>query len=433
MSTLPIILTVLCGLVTLIWLSRHIMIAVERRTGFILTGEYKGKSPARPFISVVVAAKDEEANIAACVQSMLQQDYADFEIIVANDRSTDRTAQIVADIAATDARVRLVNIDHLPAGWGGKNHAMQHAIAKARGPWICMIDADCIQTSPNVLSAAIAYAQDQKSDLLSVLPILEMNGFWENAIQPVCSGLMMIWFHPDKVNSPRRKNAYANGAFMLMRHETYEAIGKHAAVRNQVNEDMHMAARVKSSGLNLRVVRNEGLYTVRMYTSLKQIYRGWSRIFYGTFGTYKRIIVSIVVLLIVSMLPYFATAAGLALWAFGATPAKWWLACGLAGAAAMVMQLSVIFRFYKLIHARAEFFWSYFIGGFVAGVALVTALGKLRKGAKLVWRNTSYDTNSLKASSAAGANQGVKEGAGVGLEVQRVGSVKSQDSGPSAR
>ncbi|MCL2701647.1 MAG: glycosyltransferase [Phycisphaerae bacterium] len=421
---IPLTLIILSGLIGLIWISRHAMISIERRRGFILRETYQrdagvspalcdpltgaaktndlststadaGETPASretPFISVVVAAKDEQDNIAACVESMLTQDYPHFEILVANDRSSDRTAEIVADIAARDSRVTLVNIDHLPAGWGGKNHAMQHAIKRTKGEWICLIDADCTQTSPRTLSVALAHAQDTQSDLLSLLPVLEMKGFWENAIQPVCGGLMMIWFHPDKVNNPRRRNAYANGAFMLMRRSTYEAIGTHQAVRDQVNEDMHMAARVKSSGLRLRVSRNEGLYMVRMYSSLRQIYRGWTRIFYGTFGTRRRLIASLAVLLIVSMSPYFSAAAGFSLAAFGGENASLWRTLGWVGAATVAIQISVIFRFLKLLCARPLFCWSYFVGCFVAMLALIAALGKLRKGATIVWRNTSYAT-----------------------------------------
>jgi len=393
---LPLTLVILSGLIGLIWISRHVEISRERRNGFILRDTYQrstGETPA-PFISVVVAAKDEQDNIAACVESMLAQDYPHVELIVANDRSSDRTAEIVAEIAARDSRVTLVNIDHLPEGWGGKNHAMQHAIARARGEWLCLIDADCVQTSTRTLTVAMAHAQDTASDLLSLLPVLEMKGFWENAIQPVCGGLMMIWFKPDKVNDPRRRNAYANGAFMLMRRSTYEAVGTHEAVRSQVNEDMHFAALVKSGGHKLRVARNEGLYTVRMYSSLRQILRGWTRIFYGTFGTARRLVLSLVVLLVVSMSPYFAAAAGFLLAALGGEHAGLWRALGWVGAATVAIQVSVIFRFLKLLYGRPVFCLSYIIGCFVTMLALIAALGKLRKGAKLVWRNTSYTTGT---------------------------------------
>ncbi|GAF93650.1 unnamed protein product, partial [marine sediment metagenome] len=273
---------------------------------------------------VFVAAKDEQENIERCVRSLLAQDYPNFALTVCNDRSDDRTGEIVAKIAEEDSRLRLLNIEHLPDGWCGKNNAMQIGIAGTDGEWICMGDADCEQTSNRTLSVAMRYAQDVEADLLSVLPNLEMLGFWENVIQPVCSGVLMIWFKPAKVNSPDKPNAYANGAFMLMKRSAYEAIGTHAEVKGEVNEDMHMASRIKQAGLNLKVARNVGLYNVRMYTSLKQMLRGWGRIFFGTFGTVRRLTATLLVLLLTSLMPYAVTILGLSL----ASYSGWWLACG---------------------------------------------------------------------------------------------------------
>ncbi|HAU36646.1 MAG TPA: hypothetical protein DCX07_02880 [Phycisphaerales bacterium] len=394
MPALSIAILVLVGLVGLVWTSRHLLIWRERRTGFLLTADYPGPPQAAPFVSVLVAAKDEEQNIETCVRTMLSQEYPNFEVIVCNDRSADRTGEIVSRIAEQDPRVRLVNITELPEGWCGKNNAMRHGVRAARGEWICMIDADCRQTSPRTLSTAVQYALDRGADLLSVLPVLEMKGFWENVVQPVCGGVMMIWFNPDKVNSPRHPHAYANGAFMLMKRSAYDAVGGHEAVRNQVNEDMHLAAITKAAGLNLRVVRNHGLYIVRMYTSLGQILRGWSRIFFGTFGTLRRLSISLAVLVFMGLLPYLGAVLGFLLAAAGARPRGLWLACGIVSAAVAAMQVSVIYRFYKLIGARKDLAWTYPIGCGVATVALVQSLGKLRKGAKLVWKSTAYSSGS---------------------------------------
>jgi cellulose synthase/poly-beta-1,6-N-acetylglucosamine synthase-like glycosyltransferase len=389
MSTLAITLLVLSSLSLLVWASRHVLIIRHRRSGFRLTPDFPADDDG-PLISVLVAAKDEEGCIEQCVRTMLGQEYRNFELIVVNDRSTDRTAQIVQAIAQQDARVRLMNVQHLPEGWCGKNNAMQVGIAQARGEWICMTDADCRQTSPRTLSIALAYAGQRQADLLSILPTLEMRGFWENVVQPVCGGIMMIWFHPDKVNDPARPQAYANGAFMLIRRQAYERIGTHEALKDKLNEDMHLAARVKQAGLRLHVVQNQGLYLVRMYTSLRGILRGWSRIFYGTFGTLKRLTISALVMVFVSLMPYLAAAFGLIWAAAGAQPQALLAACGLTGLAAAALQLTAIYRFYGLIGARQGMAWSYPLGCGVALAALLMSLSKLRKGSKVAWRNTTY-------------------------------------------
>ena len=394
MTAVAIALTIPACLVLLVWASRHLLIFRERRDGFLLTGDHAGPPADAPLVSVLVAAKDEAENIETCVRTMLSQDYPNFEMIVCDDRSEDGTGDIVERIAAEDDRVRLVRISDLPDGWCGKNNAMNTGIREARGDWICMIDADCRQTSDRTLSVAVQYAHDTEADMLSVLPILEMNGFWENVVQPVCGGVMMIWFHPEKVNNPDKPNAYANGAFMMMKRSAYEAIGGHEAHKDKLNEDMHMALSVKQHGLRLRVARSHGLYLVRMYTSLRNIFRGWSRIFFGTFGTLKRLSISLLAILMMGVLPYVCAALGLALAAAGTRPVGWWLVCGIVGSAAIVMQQTVIFRFYRLISARPALAWTYLIGNLIAAAALVGAILKLRSGAKVVWRNTSYSEGS---------------------------------------
>lgn len=388
-----IVLLILSLAATLVWATRHYMIFVERRTGFELTGEYAGPPADAPAVSVVVAAKDEEANIGTCVRSILAQDYPRFDMVVCNDRSTDRTGDIVMEMAKRDPRLSLCNIKELPEGWFGKNNAMQNGVATTKSPWICLIDADCNFASPRTLSVALQYAMDKKADLLSVLPQLEMKGFWENVVQPVCSGVMIIWFHPDKVNDPSKPNAYANGAFMLMKRSVYETIGTHAAVRQCLNEDMHMARLVKEKSMNLRVVRGGKLFSVRMYTSFQQIVRGWSRIFFGTFGTFKRLTASLAVMLIMGLLPYFTAVFGLAMGSSGVAHDSLWMATGLLASLASVMQLSVMFRYYKLIDGRPGLFWTYPIGCVVAVYALCQSLSRLRKGSVVTWRGSACKTN----------------------------------------
>ncbi len=389
--TTAIILTSLSCLVFLVWTSRHLLISREQKSQFLLTGESPGPPEGAPLISVVIAAKDEADNIGPCVRSLLEQDYPSFEIIVCNDRSTDETAAIVERIAASDERVRLINIDHLPAGWYGKNHAMATGVAAARGEWICMTDADCRQVSSRTLSAAMQHAADTQADLLSVLPTLHTHGFWEDVIQPVCGGVMMIWFNPEKINNPKKSNAYANGAFVLIKRASYEVIGTHEAIKGLMMEDMHLARRIKQAGMNLRLVRSKGLYSVRMYTSLGEIMRGWCRIFFGSFGTLGRLATSLTLLVVIGLLPYAAAAIGFARASGGSTAAGAWLACGAAGLAAIAMQISVIYRFYKLIDAHKALAWTYPLGCLAASIAVIMAMTKLCPGAKLTWRGTSYD------------------------------------------
>ena len=226
-------------LIACVWASRHLTISRARRDFPPLTESYPGGNAELPFLSVLIAAKDEEANIETAVRTMLDQDYPRFELIVINDRSSDRTAEILESIKAerTDGRLKVIHIKELREGWFGKNNAMQTGMQEAKGQWLCFGDADCRQTSFKTLSAAVRFAMANKVDLLSVLPELETHSIWERIIQPVCGAVMVFWFQPSRVNDPKRPEAYANGAFMLMTRACYDAIGGHeAGPHREVNE-----------------------------------------------------------------------------------------------------------------------------------------------------------------------------------------------------
>lgn len=399
--------TVLLLLVTLIWASRHLEIQRAKRELIPLSSHsYSGPPENAPMVSVLIAGKDEEANIERAVRSMLRQDYPNFELIIINDRSQDRTPKILESLKAEDktGRLKVIHVSELRDGWFGKNNAMREGVELARGEWLCFGDADCEQTSERTLSMAVRYAMENKADFFSLLPRLEMHGFWERVIQPVAGGLMVLWFHPKKVNNPAAPNAYANGAFMLMSRKCYDAIGGHDAVKTEVNEDMHMARITKEKGLRLLVCQNDDLYTVRMYSNLKQIWRGWSRIFYGCFGTFRRLRITFLMLVMMNHFPYtslFLSAAvlGLAGWA-AANPMWMWV--GAASALAVVMQQSVIARYYKISYVSPWYAPTFIMGAVICSGMLINSMLKLNGRTAVAWRGTVYRSNQVMNEPVAG-------------------------------
>ena len=393
---------VLLVLIGLVWLSRHAQIAQARRAERALSSTtYTAPPPEAPRISVLVAAKDEEKNIAACVESFLTQDYQDFELIVINDRSEDRTGPILGEIQRRHPdRMRVVSITSLRDGWFGKNNAMHEGVAASTGEWLCFADADCTQTSRKTLSAAVQECRHQGTDFLSILPVLITKSFWERIIQPVCAAIMMIWFRPRKVNDPRSSAAYANGAFMLMRRDVYDAIGGHNAVRAEMNEDIHLARIAKQGGFRLQVIQNDDLYTTHMYSSLAAAWRGWSRIFYGCLGTFRRLFIALAVLSVLSLGPWvswFAAAAGV--WRSDADEsAQWWRWVLIVATIAVLLEQSVMARFYKLVRMPVVYSFGYLLGAILTWGMLVSAISKLA-GAAITWRGTTYRADRLASAA----------------------------------
>jgi len=386
--------------VACIWASRHLAISRARREQPPLTPASHAGPPAQPpFVSVLIAAKDEETNIEPAVRSMLEQDYPAFETIVINDRSADRTGEILESLKAEcpNGRLKVIHIQQLQDGWFGKNNAMREGVNQAKGEWFCFGDADCRQTSRRTLSMAVRHAVENGIDFLSVLPRLETQSVWEKIIQPVCGAVMVFWFHPEKVNSPNLPNAYANGAFMLMSRKCYEAIGGHEAVRSQMNEDMQLAKLAKAHGQRLFVMQNDGLYTVRMYSRFREIWRGWSRIFYGCFETFRRLRITLAMLLTTNVFPYLSlliAACVLATRGWSEAGTGWQLVAA-ACVLVVAMQQSVIFRYYKLSQANPWLAPTFIIGAVICVGMLINAMLKLNGRTTTTWRGTTYRGSQL--------------------------------------
>ncbi|MBN2561485.1 MAG: glycosyltransferase [Phycisphaerae bacterium] len=382
------------GLTTLafvVWMSRHLQIGrVARIMPPLHSGMYADSSGELPLVSILVAAKEEESNIGGCLKSLIAQDYPDFEVIAIDDRSTDRTGEIIDALAAGDDRLTALHIRELQPGWFGKNNAMREGIERARGEWFCFTDADCVFVSRRALAVAMRYATEKGADFLSVLPAHETDSFWERVIQPACSGILLIWFNPLRVNDPKRRTAYANGAFMLMRRSCHEAVGGHEAVKAEVNEDMHLARRAKEADQRLVVVSNKDLYSVRMYDSFVHIWSGWTRIFYGCFGTLRRLFLSILVVTTFSLLPWAALVSGVTLQCLGpGTSAAWQILTWVAGATCAA-QISVMFRFYALNRSHPLYGLTYPVGAAIGAAALVNALRRVGGRRSITWRGTTY-------------------------------------------
>jgi len=393
MSLPFLIWLILAGLVGSVWLARTVGVRVVLNRRQVLSSRtYDGPPVPAPRISVLVAARDEEDNIEACAASLLCQDYPDFEVIVIDDRSTDRTPEILRRLRETHAeKLSVVTVTSVRDGWFGKTNAMREGVAVSTGQWLCLTDADCTQTSANTLSTAMRDALAHDSDFLSITPVLEMRTAWERIIQPVCALIMVFWFHPELVNDPRRKVAYANGAFMLLRRSCYDAIGGHAGVRAEFNEDVNMARLAKYMGFRLRMVENSDLYRTRMYTNLREAWRGWSRIFYGCLGTMPRIATAAALVLTFSVLPWISVLASLIGWmAFGSTAGSPWAALALAWACVVVANQLAVRRIYRILGLSSNWSPTYGLGAMFTLGMLLNAMLKATGASVTTWHGTSY-------------------------------------------
>ena len=230
-------------------------------------------------LSIIVPAKDEEANIKASVESILASSYQDLEIILVDDRSHDGTWQLMELLQRLDNRVKTVKIEKLPAGWTGKTHAMYVGASVASGDMLLFTDADAL-FSRDLLLRAISYFVSNQLDMLSLIPGFKKWGFLEKSIYPHLA-LGISFFYPiTSVNDPRSGAAVSSGCFIMMSRKSYNEVGTWRSLRGQITEDIAMSRAVKALGLKLRVSRSD-LVQTKPFDNITELIRFWRRTFCG--------------------------------------------------------------------------------------------------------------------------------------------------------
>ncbi len=240
-----------------------------------------GQSPAasprkpdseHPTISIIIPARNEESNIATCLESLTAQTGVSFEIIVVNDHSTDRTQEI----ACSFKNVRVIQAGSLPKGWTGKNNAVATGAHEAQAEWLLFTDADTVHL-PGSLAGAWKEAIDNNAELLSYSPEQIAASFWEMATLPVIFAELARQYPPAKVSDPFSPEVAANGQYILIRRATYEAVGGHAAIAHDILEDVALARAVKTSGHKIRFRYAATAVRTRMYRNYRQLRDGWTK------------------------------------------------------------------------------------------------------------------------------------------------------------
>lgn len=272
---LPLLIT-LCWI--LIVISFLVSVGKVYRFREELTGHSLSDPELLPTVSVIIPARNEEPNIATCLDGLLNSHYpADrLQVIVMDDQSSDRTPEIVSTLAARHPNLRLIHGRPLPAGWSGKTHSCHQGAAQAEGEWLVFLDADTY-AKPDLLPVTLSHAMQQRFDVLSIIPFQILGSLQERLWLPGVFLGFASFIDFGRVNDPQDPFALANGQFLLFRREAYERIGGHAAIKQELNDDLAFARLAKQQGLYFHCLFGEQLVETRMYRSLEQVWKGFSR------------------------------------------------------------------------------------------------------------------------------------------------------------
>lgn len=238
----------------------------------------------RPFVSVLIPARDEAAVIADTVRAWLAQTYSNFELLILDDQSSDGTAEVARQAAGGDPRLRLLSGASLPEGWKGKNWACHQLSQAARGEVLIFTDAD-VRWSPEALQALLDEMERTRADLLTVWPTQETHTWAERLVVSLIGFAVQAYLPVWAVHYlPWPIFAAAMGQCLAFRRSAYERIGGHAAVRSALVEDMALGYAIKGARLRLRAADGAGLISARMYRNWREVRHGFAKNIIGGYG-----------------------------------------------------------------------------------------------------------------------------------------------------
>jgi len=379
-------------ILALAWLSRIIDAAIGMPSVADISSAEWDRNPVMPSgnpkVSIIVPARNEETDIAQCLSSLLDLDYGDYDVIAINDRSTDRTGEIMeglarAHTAAGKSILRVTHHRELPSGWLGKTHAMWTAANQATGDWLLFTDADVLFKRDS-LRRAVAYAEAERADHLVLFPQMITKTAGESMMIAFFQTMFVFGHRPWKVADPKSRDHIGVGAFNLIRRRVYEAVGTYEALRMEVLDDMKLGKVVKNAGFAQRNVFGGDLISLR-----------WAR---GAMGVVDNLTKNFFAVLSFQWWRTLLSAFGLAFLNLGPFLGVWlahgWARLPYAIALASIFAIYVgmswrsrIPAYYFVLHPVSTAFFIY---------TLLLSMFHALWNDGIIWRGTKYGLDELK-------------------------------------
>jgi glycosyltransferase involved in cell wall biosynthesis len=339
-------------------------------------------------VSIIVAALNEEGKIEPALRSLLELDYPDYEVVAVDDRSTDRTGEIM-DRVAEEYRgeghhhLSVVHVKDLPAGWLGKVHAMWRATEVATGDWILFTDADVVFRK-DALRRAIAYAERDRADHVVLFPTMLMYTWSERMMIAFFQAMFVFGHRPWKTADPKSRDHMGVGAFNLIRRTAYEKIGTYSRMKLSVVDDMKLGELVKNSGLAQRNVFGRDLIRLHWHSGALGVVRGLTKNFFAILRFNPFLATgAILFMLFFNLVPFVGTAA-----AHGWARAGYAVALlSIAGIYYGMADRSNIPPYYAALHPLSTLLFAYAVGR-----SMVVTLWE----GGITWRGTKYSLQELR-------------------------------------
>jgi glycosyltransferase involved in cell wall biosynthesis len=375
-------------ILALAWFSRIVDAAIGMPSVADISQPEWNRNPAAPSgsprVSIIVPARNQEKDIAQALTQLLALDYDNYEVIAVNDRSTDRTGEIMEEVQKSSySKLKVIHHQDLPAGWLGKTHAMWTATNAATGDWLLFTDADVL-FKPDSVRRAVTYAEAEQADHVVLFPQMIMKQPGEYMMIAFFQTMFVFGHRPWKVADPKTKDHMGVGAFNLVRRSVYESVGTYEALRMEVLDDMKLGKVVKNAGFAQRNVFGGDLISIRWANGAMGVVNNLTKNFFAVLSFKWRLtLISAFGLAFLNLMPFL-----------GVWFAHGWarLPYGIALASMFSIYLGMSWRsgvpaYYFLLHPVSTVLFVY---------TLLRSMFHTLWNDGVVWRGTRYPLEELR-------------------------------------
>ena len=358
--------------------------------------KFENTSKTNPKVSIILPARNEEEYIEKCLDSLINQDYENYEIIVIDDSSEDSTGKIISEYAKNHPKVIPVSARPKPEGWMGKNWACMEGYKKATGELLLFTDADT-KHAKNVITLAVTHLNSFSLDALSAIPKMLTFDFWTNITLPMISTFLHTRFSALNVNNPKKKTGYFFGSFFILKKKTYQEIGMHEGVKHEIIEDGALGKKVKELGYKMKMVRGEHLIEAVWARDKGTLWNALKRLMVPLYLQSGKIAIGIffaIVFLLFVPFPIFAISASLPVETLSTK-----LLCVTSAIASILIYIGAVIEVKIGLKLKLRYALFAPLGSLVVVLGFLSGLLQAKRTSSVTWRGRSYSMKDHSQSS----------------------------------
>ena len=358
--------------------------------------KFEDISKTRPKVSIILPARNEEKFIGKCLNSLIDQDYENYEIVVIDDSSDDSTSKIIKQYAEKYSKIVPVSAKPKPDGWMGKNWACMEGFRNSKGELLLFTDADT-KHSRRVISLSVSHLLSSDLDALSAIPKMLTFDFWTKITLPMISTFLHSRFSALNVNNPKKKTGYFFGSFFVIKRETYEKVGMHEGVRHEIIEDGALGKKTKELGYKIKMVRGDHLVDAVWARDKDTLWNALKRLMVPLYLQSGKIAIGIFFAVVFLLFVPFPIAATYAIFPVDTVSGK--LVCIASTVASILIYIGAVVEVkmglgLRLVHALFAP-----LGSLVVIMGFLSGLLQAKSNSSVSWRGRSYSMKDHDQSS----------------------------------